>query len=311
MATKPKTKINYIAEARKRLDRIVVEVPQRKYFDLGNEALNAMLGKPGRGIFAGEIIELRGEPSAGKSALAGVLESIMVASGGVAHHVDLENSWDDEWMATRGISREDINLIQPYVTLQKQEKAESRKALIRQLKAQDPEVYAHMTVPNGAEILEEAETCLALAYAEDPQRFQLLVVDSVAALLPGEQLEIGLDQNMRSKMSLAVLLGDVLKQWTAKLMLYNTALVLINQLRINPMQHFGDNRVSPGGRSIEFFSHVRVGLTRTGKAREVKGYKVGIDGKARVTKNKAGGPEGALYEFFLPFSDDPYDINAA
>jgi RecA/RadA recombinase len=308
MAKKTASKLSYIEEARKRLGRIVVTNPERQYFDLGNPALNAMLGKPGQGLFNGEIIELRGEASTGKSALAMVLEELVIAGGGVAHHADLENSWDESWALVRGVSQETVNVIKPYVTLEKTEKVVDKKALLKLLKEQNPEVYHHVTIPSAEEILQEVETCLAMAYADDPTRFQLVVIDSVATLLPHEELDSGLDQNMRTKLALPIMVGRVLKQWTAKFMLYNAALVLINQIRTNPMQMFGDNRVSPGGRGMEFFPHVRVNLTRTNKAREVNGKKVGIEGKARVSKQKAGGPEGALYEYFLPFNDSPYEI---
>ena len=115
-------------------------------------------------------------------------------------------------------------------------------------------------------------------------------MDSVANLVPAMVIEKGVTgQNMRTKNELAQFLSLNLKRWTGLAANYNATIVLINQIRNNPAQIFGDSEYSPGGNSFQHTCACRATIRRVKNGRLVHlGKVVGLVGLVKNFKNKIG-----------------------
>lgn len=275
-APKSKSKFQVMAEVRRKLKHESDGWKPKRFLDLGDPELNGVFGNRDIGLPYGKIVEVSGEPSVGKSVLALDLLAAAQADGAIGIWVDAENSWDDDWSANRGVNIDDLNLISPIVGTFGVKKGPNRRLITAQ------------------EMLTEAETTMSLLHQRFPDQPLFSVVDSVAALLMEEEAEAGIDgQNMRSKLALPTMMSSLLRRWIGLMQVYNATTILINQLRVNPTTMFGDPFYTPGGKAIQFYSHVRVRVRRPGKGRLLKGGKaIGIKGIMTNVKNKAGGVEG-------------------
>lgn len=272
-----------VEAVRSRLSHISFKWTPRRWLDTGSAELNGVLGDPEKGIPYGKIIELSGENSNGKTAIAMDLMAAAQADGAFGIWVDFENSFDPEWAGKRGVDTENICIISPMVGQFGKEK--------------------ERRLSTAEEMLMEAEQVMLTLHKQFPDTPMFLVGDSIAAMLVAEEAEAGLDgQNMKSKMGLPSMLGGLLRRWTGLLQVYNCTACFINQLRINPMA-WGDPTYTPGGKALPFYAHVRVRLKRAkGKGRILKaGKMIGIRGTLRNDKNKAGGIEGEVCGFKMYF----------
>ncbi len=196
----------------------------------------------------GRIIEIYGPESSGKTTLALSAIAEVQKSGGKCAFIDAENTIDPEYSAALGVQIDKLVLSQP---------------------------------ASGEEAFEIVEA-LAKSGA-----FELIVVDSVAALVPQVELEgmmsessVGLQARMMSK-ALRKIAGVLAKT--------NTSVIFINQLREKVGVIYGNNETTTGGRALKFYATIRIDIRRCEAIKDgvnVIGNTVNI----KVVKNKVAPP---------------------
>ena len=200
------------------------------------------------GLPKGRIIEIFGPESSGKTTLALHAIAEVQKNGGTAAFIDAEHALDPIYARNLGVNINDLLLSQP---------------------------------DTGEQAL---EICKALVQSE---AVNIIVVDSVAALVPQAELEgdigdshVGLQARMMSQ-ALRSLSGTISKT--------NTIAIFINQLREKVGVLFGNPEVTPGGRALKFYSSVRLDIR---KAEAIKnGDKIiGNRANIKVVKNKVSPP---------------------
>ena len=200
------------------------------------------------GLPRGRIVEIFGAESAGKTTLAMSAIAEAQAAGGQAAFIDVEHAMDPAYARLIGV---DVD-----------------KLLISQ--------------PDSAEQALEITEYLIRSGALD-----IIVVDSVAALVPAAELE-GDMGDMQIGLQ-ARIMSQALRKLTGIIHKTETVCIFINQLREKVGVVFGNPEVTPGGRALKFYSSVRIDLRR------IEAVKVGQDiignrVRARVVKNKVAAP---------------------
>ena len=200
------------------------------------------------GVPRSRVIEIFGAESSGKTTLAYHIAAQAQRQGGTAAYIDAEHALEKSYAARCGVNVDALYLSQP-------DDAEQALEIVEYL------------VRSGA--------------------VDVVVVDSVAALVPRSELEgdmgdthIGLQ---------ARLLSQALRKLTAAIGRSNTTVIFINQLREKVGVVFGNPEVTPGGRALKFYSSVRIDLRRIESIKQgsdVTGSRV----RARVVKNKVAPP---------------------
>jgi recombination protein RecA len=260
------------------------EKPPGAYLQTGDKEVNAVLGHQELGIPFGRMIEVSGMESHGKTALAMAIASLAVHTvGAVVPWLDGENSYEEDWAAKRGLPRESVALIKPYMgTFKRKKKGVER----------------NVDMLSSGEVLCNEATKTVEALANAGHKHIVLVVDSLPSLVPENTLTTGLEhQSMRNNGDLAMLLGKVLPLWVGLGSACNLMVLLINQLRAAPAQR-GDPMYQPGGNALKFYCQVRARVRKYTKSKGgvllgKMGVPAGIAGEIICTKNKVGGVEGA------------------
>jgi len=202
----------------------------------------------------GRVIEIYGNESSGKTTLA--LQAIAQCQklNGKCAYIDVEHALDAKFCETNGVDLDKLLLAQP-------DSGEQAFALIEAL------IKTNM--------------------------ISLIVVDSVAALVPEAELNgefdeqnIGLQARMMSK-GLRVIQGLLAK--------YNTTIIFINQIREKVGVFFGNNETTTGGRALKFFSSIRIELKRSELIKNGNEC-IGIRSVAKIVKNKVAPP---LYKAYI------------
>ena len=200
------------------------------------------------GVPRGRIVEIFGAESAGKSTLALSCLAQAQKNGGQAAYIDVEHAMDPSYAQKIGVNNKELLISQPN---------SAEEAL---------EITDHL-VGSGA--------------------LDIIVVDSVAALVPRAELEGEMgDFHIGAQ---ARLMSQALRKLTATVHKTNTTCIFINQLREKVGVIFGSPEVTPGGRALKFYSSVRIDLRRSESIKigeELIGNKV----KVRVVKNKVAPP---------------------
>lgn len=119
------------------------------------------------------------------------------------------------------------------------------------------------------------------------KKVALVVIDSVAALTPKKEIEG--DMESKNIGLQARMMGQALRKLIHLIKTTNTSIIFINQLRDKIGVMFGEKTVTPGGRSLKFFSHLRIGLARI-KTLKSGIKKMGILVRATIKKSKISVP---------------------
>ena len=198
------------------------------------------------GLPKGRIVEIFGAESAGKSTLALSCIAEAQKKGGQAAYIDVEHAMDPSYANKIGVNNQELLISQP----------------------------------NSAEEALEITDHLVRSGALD-----IIVVDSVAALVPRSEGEMG-DYHVGAQ---ARLMSQALRKLTSTIHKTNTTCVFINQLREKVGVIFGSPEVTPGGRALKFYSSVRIDLRRS-ESIKIGEDLVGNKVRVRVVKNKVAPP---------------------
>ena len=228
--------------------RMGTESPRVKIGVIPTGAINLDAAIGVGGVPRGRITEIYGPESSGKTTLCLHLVANVQRAGGVAAYVDAEHALDVEYARKLGVDIENLLVSQP---------------------------------DTGEQALEIVEI-LVRSGAVD-----LVVVDSVAALVPKAEIEgemgdshVGLQARLMSQ-ALRKLAGAINRS--------HCAVVFINQLREKIGVMFGNPETTTGGKALKFYSSVRIDLRRLNTLKDNTGA-IGSRVKARVVKNKIAPP---------------------
>ncbi len=200
------------------------------------------------GLPKGRIVEIYGPESSGKTTLA--LHAIAEAQkkGGTCAFLDAEHALDPGYARKLGVDVDNLLISQPDA---------------------------------GEQALEIADT-LVRSGAVD-----VLVVDSVAALVPRAELEGEMGD---SHVGLhARLMSQALRKITGSVSRSNTLLIFLNQIRLKIGVMFGNPETTTGGNALKFYASVRMEIRRTGSIKE-RDEAVGNSTRVKVVKNKMAPP---------------------
>jgi recombination protein RecA len=200
------------------------------------------------GFPRGRIIEVYGPESSGKTTLALQVIAQAQASGGNAAFVDAEHALDPKYAAALGLNVKELWISQPDC---------------------------------GEQALEIVERLVKTG------EFDIIVVDSVAALVPRAELdgEMG-DAQMGLQ---ARLMSQAMRKLTMIVGKTKTCLVFINQVREKIGVMFGNPETTTGGRALKFYSSMRIEIRRIGLVKDGD-VVTGIQTKVKVVKNKVASP---------------------
>ena len=216
-------------------------------------SLNNLLGG---GLPVGRVVEIYGNNSVGKSALATHFVASYQKQGKVCMWVDAEHSLDPDFMTYCGV---DLNLLCKHA-------------------------------PQSAEgALEAIRTAMRADDAEGNPVLSLVVLDSVAALTPRNDFDEKKEIGSTMIGSLARLMSTSLKQLVTIAAEKNITLVLINQERACNMTGYGPKTTTTGGSAVKYYCSIRLDLNRSGWLEEDK-QKVGQVINVETTKNKTFAP---------------------
>lgn len=200
------------------------------------------------GVPKGRIVEVYGPESSGKTTIALHMIAEIQKIGGVAGFIDVEHALDPSYVKNIGVDINEIYISQP---------------------------------SNGNEALQIVETMVS------SNGFDIIVVDSVAALVPKQEVEgemgdshIGLQ---------ARLMSQALRKLTPLVSKSNCILVFINQLREKIGLLFGNPETTTGGRALKFYSSVRLDVRRIDTLK-VGEEIIGNRTRVKVVKNKIAPP---------------------
>jgi len=116
----------------------------------------------------------------------------------------------------------------------------------------------------------------------------IIVVDSVAALVPAAELQGEMGQSHVGLQ--ARLMSQALRKLTGAISKSKTCLIFINQIRMKIGVMFGNPETTSGGNALKFYSSVRVDVRRISTIKDTKGEAVGNRVRSRVVKNKTAAP---------------------
>jgi recombination protein RecA len=200
------------------------------------------------GVPRGRVVEIYGPESSGKTTLALQIVACAQREGGVCAFVDAEHALDVGYARKLGVRTEDLLIAQP---------------------------------DNGEQALEIAET-LVRSGAID-----VLVVDSVAALVPRAEIEGEMGEPQMGLQ--ARLMSQALRKLTGTISRSQTIMVFINQIRMKIGVMFGNPETTTGGNALKFYASVRLDIRRVGSIKQAETV-VGSRTRVRVVKNKVAPP---------------------
>src|SRR5579884_1958523 len=202
----------------------------------------------GGGIPKGRVVEIYGPESSGKTTLTLHAIAEVQRSGGTAAFIDAEHALDPAYAKRIGVDTDNLLLSQP---------------------------------DNGEQALEIVET-LVRSNAVD-----LIVVDSVAALVPRAEIEGEMGDSLPGLQ--ARLMSQALRKLTSVISRSKGSVIFINQIRMKIGVMFGNPETTTGGNALKFYSSVRMDIRRIGPVKE-REVVIGNHVRVKVVKNKVAPP---------------------
>src|SRR6186713_290212 len=200
------------------------------------------------GLPKGRVVEIYGPESSGKTTLALHTVAEGQKKGGICAFIDAEHALDPIYARKLGVNVDDLLISQP---------------------------------DHGEQALEIADT-LVRSGAVD-----VLVVDSVAALVPLSELEGEMGDNQPGTQ--ARLMSKALRKLTASINKSNTMVIFINQIRMKIGVMYGSPETTTGGNAPKFYASVRLDIRRIGAIKD-RDEVVGNQTRVKVVKNKVAPP---------------------
>ena len=200
------------------------------------------------GVPRGRIIEIYGPESSGKTTVALQVIATAQKAGGAAAFIDAEHALDPVYAKALGVDVDNLLVSQP---------------------------------DSGEQALEIAEALVRT------DAIDVIVVDSVAALVPRSEIEGEMGQSSVGVQ--ARLMSQALRKISGAIAKSQCAFIFINQLREKVGVMYGNPEVTTGGRALRFYSSVRIDVRRGEQLKE-KGEVVGNHIKCKIAKNKVAPP---------------------
>ena len=200
------------------------------------------------GLPEGRIIEIYGPESSGKTTLSLHVVAEAQKNGGTCAFVDAEHALDPTYAKKLGVNVEDLLISQPDA---------------------------------GEQALEIADTLVRSGAVN------VLVIDSVAALVPRAELEGEMGDHHVGLQ--ARLMSQALRKLTSSVAKSNTMIIFINQIRMKIGVMFGSPETTTGGNALKFYSSVRLDIRRIGAIKDKEDV-VGNHTRVKVVKNKVAPP---------------------
>ncbi len=200
------------------------------------------------GVPRGRIIEIFGPESSGKTTLALHIVAEAQKKGGVCAYIDAEHAMDPVYAKNLGVNTNDLLIAQPD------------------------------TGEQGLEICESLVRSGKIA---------VVVIDSVAALTPKDEIEGDMGQQHVGKQ--ARLMSQALRKLTAIVSKSNTVVIFINQIRMQIGVMFGNPETTPGGKALKFYTSIRLDIRRIAQIKKGEDV-VGGRTRVKVVKNKVAAP---------------------
>ncbi|MDO5679282.1 MAG: recombinase RecA [Pelistega sp.] len=200
------------------------------------------------GLPRGRVIEVYGPESSGKTTLTLQVIAEMQKIGGTCAFIDAEHALDVQYAAKLGINLADLLISQP---------------------------------DHGEQALEITDALVRSGSVD------LIVIDSVAALVPRAEIEGDMGDNLPGLQ--ARLMSQAMRKLTASIKRTNCTVIFINQIRMKIGVMFGSPETTTGGNALKFYSSVRLDIRRIGSIK--KGDEViGNETRVKVVKNKVAPP---------------------
>jgi recombination protein RecA len=200
------------------------------------------------GLPRGRVVEIYGPESSGKTTLALHCLAEAQKKGGICAFIDAEHALDPIYARKLGVNIDDLLISQPDA---------------------------------GEQALEIADT-LVRSGAVD-----VLVIDSVAALVPRAELEGEMGDSQPGLQ--ARLMSQALRKLTASINRSNTMVIFINQIRMKIGVMYGSPETTTGGNALKFYASVRLDIRRIGMIKD-RDEVVGNQTRVKVVKNKLAPP---------------------
>lgn len=201
------------------------------------------------GLPRGRVVEIFGPESSGKSTIALGTVAKAQQMGLTCAYIDAEHALDPVYMQAVGIDLDNLLLAQP---------------------------------DHGEQGLDIADKLIRTG------EIGVIVIDSVAALVPKAELDGEMDQ---AHMGLqARMMAKALRKLTGLASQHETLIIFINQLRNKIGVMFGNPETTPGGLSLKFYASVRVDVRKKEDLKNKAGESTGIKVKAKIIKNKMAPP---------------------